>query len=219
MDTIDFVRLARIYQAVGEVLGNIPFQIGGESLYSAIITKRLEEKLYLDAPNACANDFGDVVEILTIKEYMPAVIDKIALGGNLSFFGTETRLTVFENVPDVVQRVKLSSDHSLDLRFVFCGHEVQKDVVLSQMAWPGVEMLSGGIPWAMQNPYSILVTHALRHHRNHFDDLAMLYCVDFLLESSTLTEISHILKQGLPVPLYIKVFAMVHNIAKMRDYL
>lgn len=219
MDTIDFVRLARIYQAISEVLGDIPFQISGESLYSAIITKRLEEKLYHNAPNACANDFGDVVEILTSKEYMHAVFDKIALGGNLSFFGTETKLTVFENVPDVVQRVKLGSDRSLDLRFVFCGHEVQKNVVLSQMAWPGVEMLSGGIPWTMQNPYSILVIHALRHHRNHFDDLAMLYCVDFLLESNTLSEISHTLKQGLPVSLYIKVFAMVHNLAMLRSYL
>lgn len=221
MDTVNFVRLARVYQIIKEMLGDIPFQIGGEALLNAIITKQLEEKLYSNAPNGCANDFDDnIVEILVSEVHQQAVFDQIALGKWVSYYGTKYRLNIFEGVIDMVQCARFCEYSPIDLRFVFCSTAALGQTGISQIIWPSVKMRSDNITWYMQNPLSMIASYALFVSRDRRDDLALLYLIDCLIENGmSTTGILSAIKVALPVPLYIDVCTKVCNISNTRNYL
>lgn len=219
MDTINFVRLARIYQQLKEMLGDIKFQIGGGALFNALITKKLEKSLYGNTLYGCANDFDDVVEVLIDKEHHQAVLDLICTGKWVTMSANAFEFDVFCNVVNKCQPAKLNGDDEVVLHFVFCSTVENKGCNLSQTMFPPVEMCSGKITWYMQNPYSLLVTHSLYKHRTDLDDLAILYVVDRLRNDCVTPHfIGTLIKSALPVKHAIQVLAAVSKMNGVRDY-
>ena len=221
MDTINFVHLARIYQSIKEMMGDIPYQIGGEALLNSIISNRLEQHLYSETPNKCANDFNDhVVEIMVSKEHYQTVLDQICIGKWVLLHGSPFTINPFENVIDTVQCIELNDQEDIDLRFVFCDTDKIGDYTISQTMFPAVEMRSDNITWFMQNPFSLIISHSLLARRNKKDDLVLLYVVDYLITNGyTAHSIGHTLSQALPVPHLVTVLSKVSEMVNVRNYI
>lgn len=218
MDTINFVRLARIYQQLKEMLGDIQFQIGGGALFNALITKQLEKSLYGRTLYGCANDFDDVVEVLIDKEHQQAVLDLICTGKWVTMSTNAFEFGVFCNVVDKCQPAKLNGDDEVVLHFVFCSTVENNGCSLSQIMFPPVEMCSDKITWYMHNPYSLLVAHSLYAHRTDLDYLAILYIVDYLRNDGiTVQRIGTTIKNALPVRQAVQVLAAVSNMNDVRE--